>query len=84
MKYHHPDSDFYRKVLGVEPPKAYPHVTEEEVLQNMVRLMPNNWVLKGNILEGETSQGKLVQRIPTDYILEKVENGLPVFKKVIL
>lgn len=81
--YFHPDSDYYRKVLNVEPPKATAHVTEEEILNNMKRLKPNSWVLRGNQLEGMTDMGKLVQVIPTSHILTGTDSeGLPVFKKI--
>ena len=84
-KYYHPDSDYYRKVLKTDPPKSTSHLTEEEMLANMKQLKPRSWVLKGNQLEGMTDMGKLVQNIPTDYILEGTdERGLPKFKRVIL
>lgn len=85
VKYYHPDSDFYRKVLKQAPPDTFPHVTEEEIWANMKRLQPTSWTLEGNILIGMTEQGRLVQRIPTDYILEGTdEQGLPMFKKVVI
>lgn len=85
MKYHHPDSDFYRKVLKQAPPQATAHVTEDELWANMRKLQPKSWTLEGNQLKGMTEQGLLVQFIPTDYILEGTdENGLPIFRKVVL
>lgn len=84
-KYYHPDSDYYRKKLGVEPPKATPHVTEEEMANNMQRLMPNSWTLEGNELVGMTEMGELRQTIPTDYICTGTDDkGLPILKKVVL
>lgn len=83
--YHHPDSDFFRKVLKTDPPKATPHITEEELRKNMKQLKPNSWVLRGNQLEGMTEYGKLVQTIPSDYICSGTdENGLPILKQVVL
>ena len=82
-KYYHPDSDYYRKVLKTEAPKSTAHLTEEELERNMERLMPNSWTLKGNLLEGMTSRGRLVQTIPTSHILVGTDTeGLPVFKKI--
>jgi hypothetical protein len=84
-KYFHPDSDFFRKVLHQAAPEAIAHATEEEILQNMKRLQPKSWILRGNVLEGMTEQGKLVQTIPPDYILEGTdEKGLPKFRKIVL
>jgi hypothetical protein len=83
--YFHPDADYFRKVLKTEPPKATAHATEEEIAQNMKRLIPNTWVLRGNQLEGMTEQGKLVQTIPTSYILEGTDSeGLPIFKEIVV
>lgn len=84
-RYFHPDTDFYRKVLNLTPPDAVAHITEDELAQNMKQLKPNSWTLKGNQLEGMTDMGRLVQTIPTDYILEGTDDeGLPVFRKVVL
>lgn len=83
-KYYHPDTDAIRK-LGAAPPVAIPHMTEEEIAKNMKQLKPNQWKLEGNKLVGETEMGKLVQFVPTDYILTGTdENGLPTFRKVIV
>ena len=84
-KYYHPDSDYYRKTLGMEAPKAFPHLTEEDIAKNMKRLQPNSWTLEGNILRGMTDMGELVQTISPDYILTGTdEQGLPMFRKVVL
>ncbi len=84
-KYYHPESDFYRKILRQTPPETIPHLTEEEIRANMKRLLPLSWTLEGNLLKGQTEQGLLVQRIPTDYILVGTDaKGLPIFKKVVI
>lgn len=81
-KYYHPDTDYIRK-LGAAPPVAIPHMTEEEIAQNMKPLKPNTWRLEGNKLIGETEMGPLVQFIPTDYILTGTDDkGLPILKKI--
>lgn len=55
----------------------------EDLEKNMKKLKPNSWRLEGNKLIGETEFGPLVNYIPTNYILEKVdEDGMPVFKKI--
>jgi hypothetical protein len=83
--YYHPDSDFYRKTLKVEPPSATAHVTEEDMIKNMKQLKPNSWVLRGNQLEGMTEMGKLVQTISSDYICTGTdEQGLPKLQRVLL
>ena len=83
--YFHPDADYYRKTLKVEPPRFTTHVTEEEMIANMKKLKPKTWILRGNQLEGMTEVGKLVQTIPTDYILKGTdEKGLPIFEKISL
>lgn len=82
MNYHHPDEDFLRK-LQVPLPTTTGHGTEDDIEQNLKRLMPHSWVLEGNQLIGQTDMGKLVQTIPTDVILTGTDsNGLPEFKKI--
>lgn len=82
--YHHPDSDFLRK-LGVTPPTATPHLTEAEIAQNMQKLQPNSWTLEGNTLIGDTEMGRLVQTIPSDMICTGTdERGLPILRKIVL
>ena len=83
-RYYHPDTDFIRK-LGAAPPVAIPHLTEEELAENMKQFKPNEWRLEGNKLIGETEIGTLVQFIPTDVVLTGTdENGLPTFRKVVV
>ena len=68
---------------GKEPPKHYPHGTEEDIADKMERLMPNEWRLEGNVLIGKTKYGTLAQNIPPNYILVGTrDNGLPKFKKI--
>ena len=84
-KYFHPDSDFFRKTLKVEPPSATAHATKEEIMANMKQLKPRSWTLKGNQLEGMTEQGRLVQTIPTSHILVGTDNdGMPIFRRISL
>lgn len=74
--------EWYKR-RGVEPPETNSHGTEEDIKQNMERLMPNSWRLEGNKLIGETKYGPLCQFIPTNYILINTDkNGLPVFREV--
>lgn len=82
--YHHPEEDFLRK-LKVPLPTTTSHGNEDDIRENMRRLMPNSWTLSGNRLTGMTEMGPLTQIIPTDYILTGTdENGLPVLTKVVL
>lgn len=82
-KYYHPDSDYFREVLGVTPPSATAHITDEEITKNMRQLLPNSWHLEGNQLIGQTEMGRLVQSIPTNYICEGTDDkGLPILTKI--
>lgn len=83
-KYYHPDTDYIRK-LGAAPPVAIPHMTEEEIAQNMKPLKPNTWRMEGpGILVGETEMGKLVQNIGTDHICVGTDkNGMPILRKIV-
>lgn len=82
-KYWHPDTDFYRK-LGVAPPQAQAHGTEEYIQERMQPLKVKKWELQGNTLIGITEEGvKMAQQIPTDFILEGTDDkGLPLLRKI--
>lgn len=83
--YFHPDADYYRKVLGVEPPVATPHLTEDEIKQNMKPMLPGRWRAEGNQLIAETENGTHVQTIPTDQLLVGTDDkGMPIFKRIVL
>lgn len=69
---------------GKAPPTVDRHGTEQDIANNMKRLLPRSWKLFGNELVGMTDVGELRQTIPTDYILDKVEDGLPVFRRVVV
>lgn len=80
--YYHPQHDFYAK-RNIAPPEAVPHGTEEDLEKRFEKLLPHSWRLEGNKLIGETSQGPLINFIPTDYILVGVdEDGLPILEKI--
>lgn len=69
---------------GVEAPSHDTHGTVEEIRERMQQMTATSWRLEGNELIADTDQGMITQRIPTDYILDGVdEKNLPVFKKVI-
>lgn len=71
--------------VGKARPTHDAHGTAEDIRANLKQLLPHNWVLRGNQLEGETEHGMLVQTIPTDYILIGTDDhGLPVFRKVVI
>ena len=70
---------------GKTPPTSDAHGDEETIRKNMVRLKPRNWKLQGNQLTADTEFGPLVNYIPTDYVLEGVdEDGLPKLRKIVL
>jgi hypothetical protein len=74
---------WYDKQGKARPTHISHGVNADELHEHMRQLKPHKWRLHGNMLEGETDMGMLVQRIPTDYILEKTDdNGLPVFRKI--
>lgn len=80
--YYHPQTDELRK-LGINPPEAAVHGTEDDIREKLKPVMPNNWHLEGNQLIGYTEMGKLVQNIPTDYICHGVDDkGMPILKKI--
>lgn len=82
-KYYHPDTDSLRK-LGVIPPVAVTHGTEEDLDAKRTPLKVVDWKLQGNTLIGVTADGiKMAQQIPTDYIcLGMDDNGKPILKKI--
>lgn len=80
-RYYHPQTDFFAK-RNLAVPSTVSHGTEDDISQKLQELKPNSWSLEGNQLIGETEMGRLVQFIPTDYILIGNENGLPKFRKV--
>jgi len=83
-KYYHPDTDLYRK-LGIEAPDSTLHGTEEEIKEQMSKYTPINWKLSGNKLIAYTEIGKVMQKIPTDYICYGIdEKGLPILKKIVV
>lgn len=85
QSYHHPDEDFFRKVLDAPPPTISEHGTEEDVRANMKQLLPSSWRLEGNQLVGMTEMGELRQTIPTDHILIGTDDkGLPIFHRIVL
>jgi hypothetical protein len=82
-RYYHPDTDSYRK-LGVEPPQAQAHGTEEYIESRMEPLKVKKWELNGNTLIGTTAEGvKMAQQIPVDYILVGMDtDNRPLLKKI--
>lgn len=82
-KYWHPDTDAFRK-LGVEPPQAQAHGTEEYIESRLTPVKVIKWELNGNNLTGYTADGvKMCQQIPTDYICTGIdENNRPILKKI--
>lgn len=73
--------EMWQKPLPAIKVHGYP----DEIRENLKRLQPKTWRLEGNKLTGDTEMGPLVQFIPTNYLLTGTDdNGLPVFKKVIL
>lgn len=70
---------------GKMPPSREIHGAGDDISKNLKKLEPTNWQLEGNVLKADTEWGELVQTIPTDYILDGVdENNLPKFKKIVL
>jgi hypothetical protein len=84
-KYWHPDTDAFRK-LGVEPPQAQAHGTEEYIESRMTPLKVKKWELNGNTLVGITEEGvRMAQQIPTDMILTGTDDeGMPILEKISL
>jgi len=75
---------FYRK-HGKQPPKHFPHGTEEDIKANMVLLKPKAWRMEGHTLIAETEHGVHAQTVPTDVICAGTDDaGLPIFQKVVL
>jgi hypothetical protein len=70
---------------GHTPPSSQSHGTEDEIKNNMSKILPDKWYMEGNMLIGESDSGKICQFIPTDYICSGIDNkGLPVLTKVVL
>lgn len=55
---------------------------ENPASARLERLQCTNWRLQGNKLTCDTNNGPLVQFIPTNYILDGSENGMPKFRKI--
>lgn len=73
------------KQWQVPLPSRDAHGTPEDIRSNLKRLTPRNWRLKGNQLIADTDFGPLVNYIPTDYILDGVdEDNLPKLRKLVL
>ena len=73
------NKDSTYKRWGVEPSS---HVEHEFDPDKLIPTAATRWWLEGNELHADTNHGHLVQRIPTNYILTGVEDGLPVFRKI--
>lgn len=83
--YHHPDEDYFNKILDAAPPTVSTHGTDDDIRANMKQLLPSSWRLEGNQLIGMTEMGELRQTIPIDHILIGTDQkGLPIFRQVIL
>jgi hypothetical protein len=55
---------------------------EHPASEKLERLQCTNWRLEGNKLTCDTNNGTLTQLIPTNVILEKIEDGMPKFKRI--
>lgn len=83
MNYHHPDSDFFRK-LGVPIPNSAAHGTDEDIRAKLKPMKFTTWRTEGNLLIGDGPAGKFVQKIPTDYICKGTDDkGLPILEKIV-
>ena len=72
------------KAWGKLPPTREGHGTDEDIRNNLKRLMPSSWRMEGNELIGMTEWGELRQTIPTDYIcVGTTKDGLPDLQKVV-
>lgn len=83
-RYYHPDTDFLRK-LGISPPEATAHGTEDEVSGNLkepVKL--TNWRMEGpGKLVADSKFGKVVNFVSPDLICHGVDKqGLPILRKI--
>jgi hypothetical protein len=85
MNYHHPDEDFYRKVLKSAPPSVSEHGTEDNIKEKLQPMLPNRWRQEGNLLIAETENGVHGQTVPTNMLLIGTdENHMPIFRKISL
>lgn len=82
--YHHPQEDYFRKVLDAPPPTVTPHGTEDEVSERLKPATPTNWRMEGpGMLVADTELGRIVNFVSTDLICTGTDsNGLPTFKKI--
>lgn len=75
--------------LGIDPPTIVSHGVEDSfehpLSEKLVRASTTNWRQVGNTLICDTEHGEFVQTIPTNQLLVGTdENGLPIFKEVVL
>lgn len=71
---------------GVEPPEKISHgITDDKIIDNLVKFKATSWRQQGNQLIAEGEMGRLVQRIPSDVICKGMnEQGLPILEKVVI
>lgn len=66
-------------------PAASAHGTDDDIRAKLKPMKFTNWRTEGNLLIADGPEGRLAQRIPTDYICEGTdENNLPILKKIVL
>ena len=83
-KYYHPDTDTFRK-LGMPIPKSFAHGTDEDIRSKLKPMQFKNWHTEGNLLIGDGPEGRMVQKIPTNYICKGTDDrGLPILEKIVI
>lgn len=78
-----PDEITQFKEWGVPLPSRDIHVKDEDIVKNLQPANPRNWRLEGNVLKADTDFGSYAHQIPTDYIMDGVDdNNLPILRKL--
>lgn len=68
---------------NVPRPSHLPHGTDEDIRKNLKPMKAMSWRLEGNKLIAETEFGPVVNFLPTEYIMEGIdEKGLPKLRKL--
>ena len=77
-------NSFYEK-HGKTPPSQEIHGSIEDIRKYQKPMEISNWRMQGNQLMGDTGFGKVVNNIPTDYIMVGVDNdGKPILEKIVI
>jgi hypothetical protein len=84
QNYRNNPNAFYER-HGKTPPSQDFHGSIDDLKKNLKPVEVSNWRMEGNQLIGETSFGRVVNNLPTGYIMTGVDDhGKPIFEKIVI